>query len=62
MLEPDNRLHVFTPIATMLITALLNVAYLGPVTTRCMRQRKNQEARDGKRGTGGGRLKKSKKA
>ncbi|KAJ9602103.1 hypothetical protein H2200_013463 [Cladophialophora chaetospira] len=49
VLDPDNRLHVLTPIATMLLTALLNVAYLGPATTKCMRQRKHQETRDGKK-------------
>ncbi len=47
--DPDNRLHVLTPIVTMLVTALVNVAYLGPATTRCLRQRKHQETRDGKK-------------
>jgi hypothetical protein len=38
-----------TPLATMLISGLLNVLYLGPATTTCMRERKHQETRDGKK-------------
>ena len=49
MLEPENRVHVFTPLAIMFVTALANVAYLGPATTKCMRERKHQETRDGKK-------------
>lgn len=49
VLDPDNRLHVLTPLAIMLVTALANVAYLGPATTTCLRQRKHHETRDGKR-------------
>lgn len=33
----------------MLITGLVNAGYLGPETTKCMRERKHQETRDGKK-------------
>ncbi|KIW91050.1 uncharacterized protein Z519_07944 [Cladophialophora bantiana CBS 173.52] len=49
VLHPENRLHVFTPLVAMLISGLVNMAYLGPATTKCMRDRKHQETRDGKK-------------
>ncbi|ETI21784.1 hypothetical protein G647_05853 [Cladophialophora carrionii CBS 160.54] len=49
VLDAENRLQVLTPLATMLISGLLNVVYLGPATTKCMRERKHQETRDGKK-------------
>jgi hypothetical protein len=49
VLDTENRLQVLTPLATMLISGLLNVVYLGPATTKCMRERKHQETRDGKK-------------
>ena len=39
VLEPENRVHVFTPLAIMFVTALANVAYFGPATTKCMREK-----------------------
>jgi hypothetical protein len=36
-------------ISTMLVTALLNLVYVGPQTTEVMRLRKHQETRDGKK-------------
>lgn len=36
-------------IGTMVVTALVNLVYLGPETTRVMGVRKHQETRDGKK-------------
>lgn len=47
--EPPNRLHVLTPIAITFFTGLANMLYIGPATTKCMRERKHQETRDGKK-------------
>lgn len=44
----ENKL-VVSLFATMFITAVANWAWLGPATTRCMRERKHQETRDGKK-------------
>ncbi|KAL2419681.1 hypothetical protein ABEF95_003988 [Exophiala dermatitidis] len=49
VLEPQNRLHVLTPLVTIFLTGLANAAYVGPETTKCMRERKHQETRDGKK-------------
>ena len=49
VLDESNRSHVLTPIAIMFVTSLVNLAYLGPATTKCMRERKHQETRDGKK-------------
>ena len=38
-----------TLIATMFLTALVNLVYVGPETTRVMGLRKHQETRDGKK-------------
>lgn len=35
------------PLATMLVTAALNLVWIGPVTTRAMKERRHQETRDG---------------
>ena len=48
VLEPSNRLHVLTPIAIILVTSAINLAIVGPATTKTMRERKHQETRDGK--------------
>ncbi|CAG8951925.1 hypothetical protein HYFRA_00005730 [Hymenoscyphus fraxineus] len=45
----SNRYSVLLPIATMFITGLINKVYIGPETTRIMRERKVQETRDGKK-------------
>ncbi|ERF68918.1 hypothetical protein EPUS_08078 [Endocarpon pusillum Z07020] len=49
VLEQQNRLHVLTPLLTMLVTSLANLMAVGPATTRIMKERKHQETRDGKR-------------
>lgn len=49
VLEPSNRLRVLTPLATLFLAGLINATYIGPATTKCMRQRKHQETRDGKK-------------
>jgi hypothetical protein len=49
VLEPTNRVRVLLPLATMFINALANLTYIGPATTKCMRERKHQETRDGKK-------------
>ncbi|KAL0256947.1 hypothetical protein SLS55_007756 [Diplodia seriata] len=36
-------------IATMFVSGLVNLVYVGPATTSCMRERKHQETRDGKK-------------
>ncbi len=45
----QNRLHVLTPLAIILVTALANKLYIQPETVKCMRERKHQETRDGKK-------------
>ena len=47
--DPSNRLHVLTPLAVMFVTSLINMALVGPATTKTMRERKHQETRDGKK-------------
>lgn len=42
VLLDENRYSVLTPIAIMFITALSNLVYFGPTTTRIMRERKHQ--------------------
>ncbi|KAF7506321.1 hypothetical protein GJ744_011894 [Endocarpon pusillum] len=49
VLEQQNRLHVLTPLLTILVTGLANLMAVGPATTRIMKERKHQETRDGKR-------------
>ena len=44
----SDKLNAYL-ISTMLVTALLNLAYVGPQTTEVMRLRKHQETRDGKK-------------
>jgi len=43
-----DRLNAYL-IGTMLVTAVLNLVYVGPQTTEVMRLRKHQETRDGKK-------------
>lgn len=45
--SPD-KLNAYL-ISTMLVTAVLNLVYVGPQTTEVMRLRKHQETRDGKK-------------
>ncbi|EHK96412.1 putative Uncharacterized mitochondrial outer membrane protein [Glarea lozoyensis 74030] len=42
VLEKSNKWGVLVPLATMFVTGLANVAYIGPETTRIMRERKVQ--------------------
>ncbi|KAK0711093.1 hypothetical protein B0H67DRAFT_274073 [Lasiosphaeris hirsuta] len=49
VLDADNRWDVLVPIATTFLTALANLAVVGPATTKCMHQRKLQEKKDGKK-------------
>lgn len=39
----------FTLITTILVTGVVNLAYVGPQTTEVMKLRKHQETRDGKK-------------
>ena len=48
VLDPINRINVLTPLAIIFLTSAANCFYLGPVTTKTMRERKHQETRDGK--------------
>ncbi|KAK5946937.1 hypothetical protein PMZ80_001082 [Knufia obscura] len=49
VLEPNNRLHVLTPLLTTLLCGAANMVVIGPATTNCMKERKHQETRDGKK-------------
>lgn len=44
----NDKLNAYL-IGTMLVTAVLNLVYVGPQTTEIMRLRKHQETRDGKK-------------
>ncbi|KAG8624151.1 hypothetical protein KVT40_009127 [Elsinoe batatas] len=49
LLADSNILPVALPLGAMLITSVANLAVLGPVTTKTMKQRHHQETRDGKK-------------
>jgi hypothetical protein len=49
VLHAQNRLHVLTPLAIVFVTAVVNRLYIQPATVKCMRERKHQETRDGKK-------------
>ena len=49
VLEEGHRLHVLTPLLTTLICGAANMIVIGPATTKCMKERKHQETRDGKK-------------
>ncbi|RKU40291.1 hypothetical protein DL546_001648 [Coniochaeta pulveracea] len=49
LLDVSNRWSALVPIATMFVTALANMVVVGPATTKCMRERKSQERKDGKK-------------
>ena len=42
VLDPQNRVHVLTPLITMFVTSLANFVAVGPATTRIMKERKHQ--------------------
>lgn len=47
--QPSTDRLAFTLVATMLLTGVINMAYVGPQTTEVMKLRKHQETRDGKK-------------
>ncbi|KAK5664055.1 hypothetical protein OQA88_269 [Cercophora sp. LCS_1] len=49
VLDESVRSTVLVPIASIFVTALANLAVVGPATTKCMDQRKLQERKDGKK-------------
>lgn len=49
VMEPGHRLHVLAPLLITALTGAANMLVIGPMTTTCMKQRKHQETRDGKR-------------
>ncbi|TVY18688.1 hypothetical protein LARI1_G002902 [Lachnellula arida] len=48
-LAESNRWSVLAPLATVFVGGLVNLVYVGPATTRIMRERKVQESKDGKK-------------
>lgn len=48
-MEEGNRLHVLTPLLVTSVCGAINTLVIGPATTKCMRERKHQETRDGKK-------------
>ncbi|KAK4186559.1 hypothetical protein QBC35DRAFT_386975 [Podospora australis] len=49
VLHPSNRWTVLVPLASAALSALANLAVVGPATTKCMDERKIQERKDGKK-------------
>ncbi|SMQ50139.1 unnamed protein product [Zymoseptoria tritici ST99CH_1A5] len=49
LLAEENKWTALTPIALMFVTNLANLVWLGPATTKVMKERKHQETRDGKK-------------
>ena len=49
VLDPSNRTHVLTPLLLNALCGAANMLFIGPATTKCMKQRKHQETRDGKK-------------
>jgi len=49
VLAETNRRSALIPLVTMFATSLANMLFVGPETTRIMRERKHQETRDGKK-------------
>lgn len=45
----EQKLHVLTPLSIIFATSLANMVVVGPATTKCMRERKHQETKDGKK-------------
>jgi len=48
VLAPENRLTTLLPLATVFVTGLANLVYLGPKTVKVMEERRKQATRDGK--------------
>jgi hypothetical protein len=53
LLADSNRTQVLVPIATMFVTSLANLVYLGPTTTKVMIERKHQGMQNGLRKASG---------
>ena len=49
VLAEGNRWSVLAPLGIVFVTSLANLVLVGPATTKCMRERKSQEFRDGKK-------------
>ncbi|KAJ5174751.1 uncharacterized protein N7482_000628 [Penicillium canariense] len=49
LLGPEDRFSTLLPMATVAITGLINMFVLRPLTVNTMRERKQQETRDGKK-------------
>jgi len=49
LLLPGNRYGALLPLGTILVTSVLNLAWIGPATSTCKREMKHQETRDGKK-------------
>ncbi|KAB5558501.1 hypothetical protein GE09DRAFT_115683 [Coniochaeta sp. 2T2.1] len=49
VLDAGNRWSVLAPLATIFLTGLANMAFVGPATTKTMKDRKMQERKDGKK-------------
>ncbi|KAL1873453.1 hypothetical protein VTK73DRAFT_951 [Phialemonium thermophilum] len=49
VVAPANRWSVLLPLVCMFLFGLSNLAVIGPATTKCMRERKAQESKDGKK-------------
>ena len=49
VLQQQNLWTALVPFGTMFVSGLLNAVWIGPVTTRVMRERRTQEGRDGKK-------------
>ena len=45
----ENRWSVLAPLGITFVTSLVNLVLVGPATTKCMRERKSQEFKDGKK-------------
>lgn len=49
ILNPSLGSTVLYPLLTVFVSSFLNLAIVGPATTKVMRERKGQESRDGKK-------------
>ncbi|KAK4114133.1 hypothetical protein N656DRAFT_796631 [Canariomyces notabilis] len=49
VLDPSNRWSVLAPLASAFLCSLGNLVFIGPATTKCMDERRQQEKKDGKK-------------
>ena len=47
--DKRSQLNALLPLSLMFFSGLANTVWLGPVTTKVMKERKHQETRDGKK-------------